>query len=830
LSQAKIIVVESERSVASDLKERLLSLGFSVVLVDEVSEESLSLCLHEHPDLVIVDIECEGTLRAVNFAREMRTQYQIPVIALITETTAETVENARSVDPYGLLAMPIEDCSLQATIESALFRHQSEKQIRRREQYLRSTLKSIDDAVIFTDDSGSVTFMNVAAERLTRLSLNDVLGKDISAVFRTIDPLGSSSDECPVQRAIKDGCAVSHDNQLALVGARKKQVYVDFTVTPSVDEAETRSGSVLILRDAQEKHKVEQLLVHAKEKYLSLLYGITDGFVVTDEVGTITFANKRVSELLGVNGPTDLLGSKLEIFLDPGSFSDQARTLSEALRNPEFFDELELTLVRQSDSTIRTVEMKPSAVTANGRLVGVQALLTDITERRRIEQELARYRHHLEDLVLERTNQLAESNAKLRRAEKMESVGLLAGGIAHDLNNLLGPQIGYLEMVLMKMSHNDPNRIPLERTFDSAKKAADIIQDILTLARRGRFAFSPSSLNRVVKDYVKSSSFDELRQRFPDISVKCDLDECIPSIRGSKEHIEKVILSLVTHAFESVGSQGDITIRTSCNWMDRLSNGHKIERPGEYVCFGVSDTGDGYTKEDMERLFEPYYSKRQMQHAGSGLELAVVYGIVKDHEGYYDIMSRPGEGTEILLYLPVAPEEVHVRPSAKLASGAGEKILVVDDTPEHRTMTCDMVKMLGYDVSGVGSGKEAVSYVRCNHVDLVVMDMILLGKMDGCDVYEELIKVNKDLKAVIVSGYSSTVRVQRALSAGAGSYLKKPFSVYSLARAISDSLNGVESPTIDADSQEALSAVGNERSENKAGRTFFDRISKVFEK
>ncbi len=380
---------------------------------------------------------------------------------------------------------------------------------------------------------------------------------------------------------------------------------------------------------------------------------------------------------------------------------------------------------------------------------------------------------------------------KLDRAERMESLGILAGGVAHDLNNMLGPLVGYPELILSQLPAESPVRRQVQRVGEAARNAADVIQDLLTLARRGRYELEPLNLNAVVRTYLDSPSFTRLSERCPGVKVDTKLSDSLPFIAGSSVHLSKVIMNLIVNAFDAMQSGGTVLVETLKDNITRLRNGYSQIRAGDYVLLRVCDTGIGIAEEDKSRIFEPYYSKKRMGSSGSGLGLSVVYGVVKDHKGYYDITSEVGKGTEFILYFPVCGEKPSTPVSKSNLKGGTETILVIDDSPEQRELATDVLSGLGYSVTATENGTQGIRYLQDNQVDLVVIDMVMEPGLDGLDTYSEIVKLHPGQKAVIVSGFAATDRVEKAQKLGAGQYVRKPYTVGAIATAVRQELDKV---------------------------------------
>jgi len=372
----------------------------------------------------------------------------------------------------------------------------------------------------------------------------------------------------------------------------------------------------------------------------------------------------------------------------------------------------------------------------------------------------------------------------------MESLGVLAGGVAHDLNNILGPLVAYPEIIKMTLPPDSPVYEHIQKIECSAQRAVGVVQDLLTMARRGRYEMLPLNINSTIEDYLYSPDFGNIKKKFTDVEMDIQLDKSIPPIHGSQSHISKVVMNLVINALEAMPNGGLLTVKTDKRHIDRLISGFDNIEPGEYVIMTVSDTGLGIEEKDMKRLFEPFYTKKEMGQSGSGLGLAIVYGVLKDHNGYVDVSSKVGQGSDFLVYLPVLKVADVVAEKKVVDIRGNEKILVVDDLEEQRELAAVMLTSLGYKVELAAEGKAAIDHLRNNAVDLVILDMIMENDFDGLDTYREIAKINPGQKAIIASGFSQTDRVKEAEKLGVGMYIRKPYTMQKLGKAIREVLAG----------------------------------------
>jgi signal transduction histidine kinase len=382
--------------------------------------------------------------------------------------------------------------------------------------------------------------------------------------------------------------------------------------------------------------------------------------------------------------------------------------------------------------------------------------------------------------------------AKLIRSQKMEALGLLAGGVAHDLNNVLSGIVSYPDLLLTKLPEGSELRKPLGVMRDSGQKAAAIVEDLLTLARRGVPSYEILNLNELIADYLLSPELDKLLYHHPGVKIEAAPQADLFNTKGSVIHLRKTLINLVSNAAEAMPEGGVVQVSTRNQYIDRRLKGYSDVNAGEYVVLSVADSGKGINAEDLSHIFEPFYTKKKMGRSGTGLGLAVVWGTVKDHNGYINVTSDVGKGTLMELYLPVERGSIKRQDESialDLYHGKGERILVVDDVQAQRDITTEMLTELGYRVDAVSSGEAAIDYLEAGTADLVILDMIMDPGIDGLETYTRIRTLRPNQKALIVSGFSETDRVKQAQRLGAGAYVKKPFSIETIGVAVHRELN-----------------------------------------
>ncbi len=407
-----------------------------------------------------------------------------------------------------------------------------------------------------------------------------------------------------------------------------------------------------------------------------------------------------------------------------------------------------------------------------------RALETEIAERSKLEAE----RRALEERV--------------QRAKRIEDLATLAGGVAHDLNNILAGAVTYPDFLLSTLPEDSSFREPLETIRRSGTKAATIVDDLLTLARRGLAISSVVNLNSIIGDYFESPEYQKLKSYHPKVEVEISIDSDLPNIKGAPFHLQKAIMNLISNAAEAIPEEGKITVSTRSGHIEQYVGAFDEIPGGEYVILTVSDTGIGMLPDDVEKIFEPFFTKKTLGRSGTGLGMTVVWGTVKDHDGRIDIQSTMGEGTIFTLYFPITTEEI-VPPQSLLPAqefaGKGESILIVDDVEDQREIAAAMLNNLGYSVKTAESGEEALAFLEKESVDLLLLDMCMEPGIDGLETYRRVLQIRPRQKALIMSGYSETWRIKVAQKLGAGNFVKKPFYVSVIGTTIRAELDKEES-------------------------------------
>ena len=537
---------------------------------------------------------------------------------------------------------------------------------------------------------------------------------------------------------------------------------------PTYEELQQRIKE--LEKETAELKQVKEALRQSKEQYQHLVEDINEVVYCLDMNAVVTYISPNIESASGYS-PAEVIGRNFIEFVYPEDLEGRMTQFQRILAGTN-----EATEYRFITKTNKIVWVRTAArpIVRDGRLIGIQGILMDLTERKIAEERKM------------------ELEAQLQNARKMEALGILAGGVAHDLNNVLGGIVGFPDLLLSQLEDDSQLRKPLESILKSGEKAAAIVQDLLTLARRGVKTYDVVNLNQIIRDHFDSLEYEQLRFYHPKVGFTVQLDDDLLEIKGSAVHLSKTIMNLLSNAAEAMPAGGNVTISTTNRYIDRPIQGYDEVKQGDYVVLRVSDEGPGMSAEDMERIFEPFYTKKMMGRSGTGLGMAVVWGTVKDHHGYIDIENSQGSGATFSLYFPVTREiakKGSQRISIERCSGKGENIVVVDDVAEQRELAALMLGRLGYDVITLASGEEAVEYMKDHVADLVVLDMIMDPGIDGLETFQRILEIHPAQKAIIVSGFSETDRIKQARELGAGAYVMKPYRMEKIGLAVRTELD-----------------------------------------
>lgn len=510
----------------------------------------------------------------------------------------------------------------------------------------------------------------------------------------------------------------------------------------------------------------------SEKKYRRIFENVLDVYFETTLDGRIIEVSPSIKMISGFD-PEKIKGRYVEDFFEK---PDQKNEFVNSIRTDGVLNDYQLNLLDK--------DLRVHCCSLNVKLVGddkenpekIIGIFRDITE----QVEIAQKQKELEE--------------RLNRSQKMEALGLLAGGVAHDLNNVLSGIVTYPDLLLLDMPKENPMHQTLSVIKSSGMRATEIVQDLLTLSRRGVITKELVDVNEIIFQFLRTPEYEKILSFHPHVRVSTRIEADPSFIKGSAVHLQKTVMNLISNAAEAQPDGGVIKIVTKNIHLEKPVSGYDHVLSGDYLVLSVEDEGLGIEEEDMKRIFEPFFTKKVMGRSGTGLGMAVVWGTVQDHDGYIDVISSPDIGTRFDLYLPLSFEKIIVNSGAhdigKL-KGSGETILIVDDVEQQREIAASALERLGYSAVSVPSGEAAVEYLKKNHADVILLDMIMDPGIDGLETYRRIKAFKKDQKAIISSGFSQTEQVKQTMELGAGQYIKKPYTVHNIGKAIKKELNTI---------------------------------------
>ncbi|MFH0789746.1 MAG: PAS domain S-box protein [Pseudomonadota bacterium] len=768
-NKPKILIVEDEAIIAVDLKSHLEHLGYAVLAHLNSAEKALGLIEQAPPDLVLMDIVLKGKMDGIEAADLIRSRWDIPIVFLTAYADHERLDRAKLVYPFGYIIKPFQDNDLKITIEMALFVSKVDKERRKAEEALRESEKKYHELFDFLpipvyemDLETNITSANRAIYEIFRGSEED-LKKGLKA-WQLISPEEIEKSSRNIQRLLKGEPVEDTEYTLRRL---------DGSVFPAIviSSAIYRDGKPVGLRgaivDITDRKQAEEGFRQSEARYRTLVEESFDGIFI-QRGSKIVFANQRLHKMLGYQ-EGELEGRDHWVVYHPDYQSIALKRAQARMSGEEALSQYEVKL-QCKDGTTFDGEVRARAILF-GQEPGIQVWIRDITERKRAEEE----RDKLQE--------------QLFQAQKMESVGRLAGGVAHDFNNLLTAIIGNAEMALMDEDKEGAKAEVLGEIIKAGERAAGLTRQLLAFSRKQVIQPEVADLNEVVSEMAKI-----LRRLIgEDIELTTILAPDPGRVEVDVGQIEQVIMNLAVNARDSMPGGGKLTIETADVELDEeYAAGRVAVRSGPYVLLSVSDNGIGMTSEVQEQIFEPFFTTKE-KGRGTGLGLATVYGIVKQSRGNIWVYSEPGQGTTFKIYLPRLDKSVEEvkRPGPKAEfRGGSETVLLVEDEEGIRNLALKMLQRFGYHVLTAKDGQEAreVFERHGGPIDLLLTDVIM-PRMSGRELAERLEGLQAGIKVLFMSGYTDNAIVHHGILDKGIAFIQKPFTPEELVRMVREVLD-----------------------------------------
>ncbi len=766
MAKAKILIVEDDAIIAMDIESRLKNLGYSVSGSANYGEKAIEKVEELKPDLVLMDIVLKGDMDGIEAAEIIRSRFDIPVVFLTAYADEERLEKAKLTVPFGYILKPFQDRDLQITIEMALYaakvdaeRRQTEEIIQRKIKELQTILYSVPASVFYKDKENRLIRVNKTLADALGFPKEEIEGKLASEISPHEDEKYWEDDK----EVMSSGKAKR--NIIEPLVTPKGIRWLRTDKIPYKDDQGNIIGVIGFAIDITERKQAQQEILQAKEDWERTFNSLPDLIAIIDDNHQIIRVNKAMAATLGV-APDDAIGLKCyEHFHgteEPPPYCPHDKLLTNHREHAvEVYEE------KLDGDFLITVSPLHGP---DGCLIGCIHVARDITERRQAEKEKAK----LQD--------------RLQQAQKMESIGMLAGGIAHDFNNILFPIIGFAEMALEDTSEGSSLRHSINEILHGAKRAGDLVKQILTFSRQADQELKPLQVHFVIKEVLKL-----MRSSLPStIKIKQYLKKDCGFVIADPTQIHQIAMNLMTNAYQAMEDEGgklEVTLKEVELGLDDLTDPSMT--PGAYVCLIVSDTGPGMDQSVISRIFEPYFTTKE-NGKGTGLGLAVVHGIVKSYKGDIRVYSEPGKGTAFHVYLPAIKSQVETEEADAAATvlKGTERILLVDDEETIVRMETQMLERLGYDVTERTSSIEALEAFRAapDKFDLVITDMTM-PNMTGVQLSQKLLEIRPDIPIIICTGFSTKIDDEKAKVAGIRGYVMKPVVMRELAKKIREVLD-----------------------------------------
>ncbi|MBI5664708.1 MAG: PAS domain S-box protein [Nitrospirae bacterium] len=635
-----------------------------------------------------------------------------------------------------------------AILRDITARKHYEEFLRSSEEKYRDLFENAIDPIFILDAEHNFVDMNKSAVKLLGYSREEFLRMKVFDIV--------PSEQLPVSAQEFEKLQMEGKYEQFTGKVRTKDGrWLDIEVSSSAIVKDGRIvGARDILRDITDRKRSAELLQESEERFRILLDKSFDGIFIHENL-MILDLNQRMADITGYSH-SELIHSNVIKLFTP----DSQRRIHDYIRSGrKGYYEVELL---RKDGKIVSIEAFGANCKFHGRDARIVAI-RDITEQKKLQEQL-------------------------RQSQKMEAVGHLAGGVAHDFNNILSAIVGYTHITLMKMKEDDPLRANLQHVLDSSEKAANLTQSLLAFSRKQVMALKTVNVNEIVYGMMKIFG----RVIGEDIGLKVDTADHDLMVRADKNQIEQALMNLATNARDAMPHGGTLTITTEEIEIDEgFVQTNLLGEVGRYAVISITDTGTGMDEKTKENIFEPFFTTKEVGR-GTGLGLSMVYGTIRQHNGFINVYSTPGQGTTFRIYLPLVKAAIQpvVGEAARALSSGDETVLLIEDNEAVRMSTRALLEMSGYTVMEAADGEHAVRIFRQHRdaIQLVISDIIMPGQ-SGSEVYEELKNINPGLKALFISGYPSDMLTRKGILADGVNFMSKPLRPDVLLKKVRDVLD-----------------------------------------
>jgi PAS domain S-box-containing protein len=773
----RVLLVEDSADDALLLEREVRRGGFDLSLTRVDTEGQFLSAISQAFDVVVADYVLPR-FTALGVLRHLRHLHlDIPTIVVSGTVTEEELVEAMRAGAHDY----VQKQNLSRLVP-AIRRELGEARIRRRHREAEEALKEAQERFRFVvDNTADVVYrlrfpdmvydyMSPGIERLTGYAPREINGVGLDRLVVAItDPAGKpiAREELGWARHVEQSGEFAVDYQVRTKTGELRWL-ADHSF-PWRDGQGRLLGAVGTLMDVSDRKRAEEALRRSEEYFRSLIENASDPIVVMDKAGTILYESPALEKVLGWR-PEERVGRNVLELLPPEDRTEIVQRLQPLIVEPGRTDLVE-TRVLHRDGSWRDIEAVAKSRTDEDGRITVILNVRDLTERKNLE-------------------------AQLNQAQKMEAIGRLAGGVAHDFNNLTTAILGYSELMLRQLGAGDPLRRHVAEVTRAAERAASLTRQLLAFSRKQ--LLQPKVLD--VAEVLEHSRGLLERLIGEDIELVTRAEPGVGRVRADPVQLDQVLLNLAVNARDAMPRGGRLVLEASnADLDDDYAHEHVTVRPGRYVMIAVSDTGVGMDKETQERIFEPFFTTKE-KGKGTGLGLSTVYGIVQQSGGYVWVYSEVGRGTTFKIYLPRVDEEADrlapVATAAATPAAASETLLLVEDEASVRELLKELLEAAGYSVLEASRPAEAISLVEARQepIDLLITDVVL-PEMMGPELARHLHQLRPGLRMLFLSGYTEGIVVDKGLLNDGAHFLQKPFTTDALESKVREVLDG-PAPTV----------------------------------
>jgi two-component system cell cycle sensor histidine kinase/response regulator CckA len=773
----RVLLVEDSADDAVLLEREIRRGGFDLSLTRVENESQFLAAISQTWDVVITDYVLPR-FTALGVLRHLRhQQLDVPTIVISgTVTEAELIEAMKAgahdyVQKQNLSRLVVAIRRELGEAAGRRRRREAEDALREAQERFRFVVENTGDVVYRLRFPDMVyDYMSPGIERLTGYGPREINGVGLNGILVSVTDIAGrpiAPEKIELARHIEQSGEFYADYQVRTKGGALRWL-ADHSF-PWRDGNGRLVGAVGTLVDVSGRKQAEEALRRSEEYFRSLIENASDPIVVMDAAGTVLYESPALEKVLGWP-PQDRQGRNGLELLPEEDRPGLIQKFQRLVREPGGTELLE-TRARHRDGSWRSIEALAKSRTDEDGKVTIVLNVRDLTVRKDLE-------------------------AQLNQAQKMEAIGRLAGGVAHDFNNLTTAILGYSELMLRRLGAEDPLRRHVAEVTRAAERAAALTRQLLAFSRKQ--LLQPRVLD--LAEVLEHSRGLLERLIGEDVELVTRAEAGVGRVRADPVQLDQVILNLAVNARDAMPRGGRLVLEASNSDLDEdYAHGHVTVRPGRYVMLAVSDTGHGMDKETQERIFEPFFTTKE-KGKGTGLGLSTVYGIVQQSGGYVWVYSEVGRGTTFKIYLPRVEEEADraEAPAAEPAvthAAASETLLLVEDEASVRELLRELLESAGYSVLEASRPAEALELARSREgpIHLLITDVVM-PDMTGPELAQRVVQVRPGLRMLFLSGYTEGVIADKGLLADGAHFLQKPFTTDALEVKVRDVLNGPAPP------------------------------------